>query len=390
MSPVVDNLVGNSVDSASITLERVDLDRLFDALCEAGYELKGPTVRDGAIVYERIRTALDLPIGWTDRQDAASYRLQRRSDQACFGFVVGPHSWKRFLFPAELRLWSARRTSSGFEVNSEHDAPKLALIGVRACELAAIAIQDKVFMGGEHREADYSRRRGNVFLVAVNCTEAGSTCFCVSMDTGPTVSSGYDLALTEVIDAPRHYFVVRAGSDEGRSILQALPGRCSTAAELGCAAAGEQRASGQMGRHLETDGLPDLLAQVANHPHWDDVAERCLSCANCTMVCPTCFCHDVEDVIDLTGDHAERWRRWDSCFNGDYSYIHGGLMRPSTRGRYRQWLTHKLGTWHEQFGSSGCVGCGRCITWCPVGIDITAEVRALRSQEHKVTEEQSS
>ncbi len=96
-------------------------------------------------------------------------------------------------------------------------------------------------------------------------------------------------------------------------------------------------------------------------------------------MCPTCFCTDTEDVTDLTGDHAERWRRWDSCFSLDFSFVHGGTIRSSTRSRYRQWLTHKLGTWWAQFGESGCVGCGRCIAWCPVGIDLTEEVAALET-----------
>jgi formate hydrogenlyase subunit 6/NADH:ubiquinone oxidoreductase subunit I len=137
----------------------------------------------------------------------------------------------------------------------------------------------------------------------------------------------------------------------------------------------------QMGRSLNTIGIKDLLYRNAEHPRWDEVATRCLSCANCTMVCPTCFCTTVEDVTDLTGEHAERWRKWDSCFTMDFSYIHGGSVRPSVKARYRQWLTHKLASWIDQFGVSGCVGCGRCITWCPAGIDITEEVRAIRDSE---------
>jgi Fe-S-cluster-containing hydrogenase component 2 len=132
---------------------------------------------------------------------------------------------------------------------------------------------------------------------------------------------------------------------------------------------------------MDVTGLPELLARNLEHPRWDDVASRCLACANCTMACPTCFCSTVEDTTDLTGDHAERWRSWDSCFTMDFSHVHGGSVRTSTRARYRQWLTHKLSTWHAQFGTSGCVGCGRCITWCPVAIDLTQEVAAIRGSE---------
>jgi len=136
----------------------------------------------------------------------------------------------------------------------------------------------------------------------------------------------------------------------------------------------------RMGRRLDTSDLPELLLDNLDHPQWDEVAERCLSCTNCTMVCPTCFCSDVQDVSSLTGEENERVRVWDSCFNPDFSHVHGGNLRPNIRARYRQWLTHKLGAWHGQFGMSGCVGCGRCITWCPVGIDLTAEVAAIRGE----------
>jgi ferredoxin len=134
-------------------------------------------------------------------------------------------------------------------------------------------------------------------------------------------------------------------------------------------------------RTLDTAGIRDLLYQNFEHTRWDDVAARCLSCGNCTLACPTCFCSTVEDSSDVAGQRAERWRRWDSCFVQSFSYIHGGSVRMSPRSRYRQWLTHKLASWIDQFGTSGCVGCGRCITWCPVGIDITEEVAAIRGAE---------
>jgi formate hydrogenlyase subunit 6/NADH:ubiquinone oxidoreductase subunit I len=198
------------------------------------------------------------------------------------------------------------------------------------------------------------------------------------MGTGPQAESGYDLALTELLDAP-HRFLVDVGSERGAELLAELPRREATTSDLASAVASGEAARGRMGRTMETDGVRDLLLASLDSPRWDDVASRCLSCANCTLVCPTCFCSTVEDATDLTGDHAERWRVWDTCFSVDYSYIHGGSIRPSTRSRYRQWLTHKLATWQDQFGTSGCVGCGRCITWCPVGIDITEEVDALRA-----------
>jgi len=360
-------------------LRRDDFQHLLNALAGRGYRVVGPTVRDGAIVYDDIHDASDLPEGWTDRQDGGTYRLERRTDAALFGYTVGPHSWKKFLFPPRTRLWHADRQPQGFTLRSEPtDAASYAFLGVRSCELHAIAIQDKVFMDTDPL---YRAHRERALLIAVNCGQAGGTCFCVSMKTGPRAESGFDLALTEILEDGRHAFTVEAGSDRGKDVLQMLPTEEAGTVELDASARCTERAVRQMGRSMDIAGVPELLARNPEHPRWDDVASRCLACANCTMACPTCFCNTVEDTTDLTGDHAERWRSWDSCFTMEFSHVHGGSVRTSTKGRYRQWLTHKLSTWHDQFGSSGCVGCGRCITWCPVAIDLTQEVAAIRNSE---------
>ena len=362
------------------------LSSLFVALSRRGYQIVGPTVRDGAIVYDPLSSVEDLPMGWTDQQEGGTYRLQKRDDKAWFGFAVGPHSWKRFVYPAELRLWRAQRQDGQIQfLADEADTPKYAFIGVRSCELHAIAIQDKVLMQGPHVDATYAARRQQIFTVAVNCAQAGGTCFCVSMQTGPRVTHGYDLALTEILDANRHVFMVDVGSPLGAEVLGDVPHRVAQAEEVHTAARIVTHTATQMGRTLDTTEIQALLYGNLQHPRWDEVATRCLSCGNCTMVCPTCFCTTVEDVTDLSGQQAERWRRWDSCFTQDFSYIHGGSVRPSTPARYRQWLTHKLATWIDQFGTSGCVGCGRCITWCPVAIDITEEVRAIRDSDTRST-----
>jgi ferredoxin len=358
------------------------LEDLVGVLRARGFRVLGPTVRDEAIVYDDLDSAADLPIGWTDRQEPGSYRLERREDEARFGYAVGPHSWKRFLFPPRVRLWHASRNGNGVAAVEEEplDETPLAFIGVRACELSAIAIQDRVFVGGKYVDRDYAARREGAFLVAVNCFEPAGTCFCTSMGTGPKAQSGFDLALTELLDG-EHRLLVEAGSERGAEVLAELTGRAAVYADLKAAAASVDSAAQRMGRKMDTHDIRDLLARNLDHSRWDDVASRCLTCGNCTLVCPTCFCSAVEDETDLAGTGAERVRVWDSCFSVDYSYIHGGSIRPSAKSRYRQWMTHKLGTWFDQFGSSGCVGCGRCITWCPVGIDITEEIAAIRATE---------
>jgi len=356
------------------------LGNLIEALLHEGYEVIGPRLRDGAIVYDNVESIEDLPAGWTDEQEPARYRLKRREDDALFGYAVGPQSWKNHLHPAEVRLWSAERQGGTFRILNNEAKPQRphAFLGARACELAAIAIQDRVLLEDKYSDPIYNERRRGAFIIAVQCTQAAATCFCASMGTGPQVSDGFDLVLTELLGTKGHRFLVGAGSDRGAEILANLEAVAATEEDLQEAAAKVDAAARQQVRRIDSAGIKELLYDNFEHPRWENVADRCLTCANCTMVCPTCFCTSVEDATDITGDHAERWRRWDSCFTQNFSYIHGGSVRTSGKARYRQWMTHKLASWIDQFGSSGCVGCGRCITWCPVGIDITEEVRAIR------------
>lgn len=363
-----------------MTIERDGFDGLFNILKQDGYTVVGPTERDGAIVYERLESVRDLPAGRRDHQGPASYRLSDREDQALFGYVVGPHSWKKFLHPPRELFFSAHREHGQIvDVPLSSSPERFAFIGVRSCELAAISIQDKVLTSGPFGDPQYQARRQECFIVAVNCTEPGGTCFCASMNTGPAAREGFDLGITEILGDDRHYFVVESASERGHDVLSRLGGKPSAGDEVSTAAFRLERAALHMGRYLETEGLASLLKSSPDHPRWDDVARRCLNCANCTLVCPTCFCTTVEDTTDLSGQHAERWRLWDSCFTLGFSYIHGGSVRSSAKSRYRQWLTHKLSNWHDQFETSGCVGCGRCISWCPAGIDLTEEARALAS-----------
>ena len=362
-------------------IERKDLDRLFEALRARGYTVLGPVARDGAIVWGEVSAANELPAGWTDEQEAGRYRLAPSGGPALFDWTVGPASPKASLHPAAITLLNARREGSGLQLlEGDPRSAKLAFFGLRACELAAIAVQDRVLLAGAATDPVYRARREGALLIAVQCGRAGRTCFCASMGTGPAVRSGHDLVLTELVEEGRHVFVAEAGSELGGELLAELRAADATAAETGAAQAAVARATAGMGRTLETEGLPALLANAQEHAHWDVVAARCLACGNCTSVCPTCFCVTTEDFTDLAAGLNRRVRRWDSCFSVDFTYIHGGNVRSSVRSRYRQWLTHKLGSWHEQFGSSGCVGCGRCITWCPAGIDITEEARALRQR----------
>jgi ferredoxin len=363
-------------------LGRAGLDALIEALQRRGYTVVGPAEQSRAIVLRELQSGRDLPAGWTDEQDGGTYRLTRRVDDAVFAYNVGPDSWKTFLFPPTLQLWKARRATDGsVAIEQRAQRPSYAFVGVRTCDLRAIAIQDRIFVGDRFVDPDYAARRRDAFIVSVNCGKAGGTCFCVSMGSGPKAESGFDLSLTELLDGGEHRFLCEVGSERATEILAELPHRPAREADERLAAGTIERTAASMGRTLDTAGIKELLYENAEDPRWDEVARRCLTCANCTLVCPTCFCSTVADVTDLAGVEAGRSRKWDSCFTLGHSYIHGGSVRDSGRARYRQWLTHKLASWIDQFGSSGCVGCGRCITWCPVAIDITEEAAAIRATD---------
>jgi formate hydrogenlyase subunit 6/NADH:ubiquinone oxidoreductase subunit I len=356
------------------------LSQFITVLKQRGYEVFAPVVRDAAIIFDPIDSADELPAGWTARQEAAAYRLEQREDKALFGYAVGMQSAKRFLHPPEIRLFTVEKTQGAFQIHHNGSTQgKRALIGLRPCDVAAMAIQDRVLMADRYADPIYEERRRNLFVVVVECGDPASTCFCTSMGAGPAAMSGYDIALTEVVEGDNHFFIARAGSEAGEEVLKKTGVEKAPAEAVQKAHAVTEAAASKISKKLELDGLKELLYANPEHPRWDKTAKRCLACGNCTMACPTCFCVNFEETSDLAGEKAERWRRWDSCFNLNFTYIHGGTVRTSLKSRYRHWMTHKLASWQDQFGTCGCVGCGRCITWCPAGIDITEEAAAIRA-----------
>jgi len=365
-----------TADHAPVWLARTELGRLLDALRSRGFEVHGPRVRDGSVAFEPVARIEDLPIGWLDRQEPGAVRLEHSGRDRVFDVLHGPRGIKPHVFAPREPLIQIERVGErgSFEARAEApQAPRVALLGVRACDLAALGVQDRVFLLDRFPDARYAARRRALFLVAVDCTRSVSTCFCTSFGTGPAATSGFDLALTEL----EHGFVVRAGSEAGHELLDSLALREASAEERDEERSAIEACALGIGRRLDAAAMPSLLYENPEHPRWDDVAQRCLSCGNCTMVCPTCFCHDERDEPALDGRSSLRVREWDSCFDRDHAQIRGICFRPTVRERYRQWLTHKLASWIDQFGVSGCVGCGRCIGWCPVGIDLTQEVAAI-------------
>jgi len=363
-------------------ITRAGFDQMLQTLMDDGVRVIGPILRDAAIVYDTVDDPGDLAQGWQVEATPGRYRLHKQGE-ALFDHVIGPTPWKQVLHPPRDILYKIHKPSDGPVAVEPSPLPeeRLALIGIRACDLAALDGLDRVLGQGSFVDPRYLERRRNTLTIAVNCRQSAATCFCASMQTGPKATSGYDLCLSELGEGPEARFLVEIGSPAGTALIQDLPRSPATPEDLAEAERGADSAAAQQTRHIDRATLPEAVTGKADHAHWDVVADRCLNCSNCTMVCPTCFCTSVDEVSDLAGEHFERQQRWASCFTTDFSHIHGGAVRQSGRSRYRQWLTHKLGTWPAQFdGDLGCTGCGRCITWCPVGIDLTAELAELQKE----------
>lgn len=372
-------------------LDLSGLDALIAGLHQRGYDVLGPTMRDDVVTYGTITSTADLPAGVGDAQGPGRYRTRERGDGLLFGYAAPVQSAKPSFLTADQLLWRSR-VATGEDgasvpvVEREPAEPPrpVAYVGLRSCDLAALAQHDRILTERGAVDVHYEGRRRTSFLVAVTCSDPAATCFCASVGTGPAPGDGYDIALTEVLE-PVHRFVASSGSERGDELLDEIGAPPATEQDRHAAVLVTEAATARMTRQLPTDDLVGVLYTAVESPRWEAVAERCLACSNCTLVCPTCFCTTITDVSDLAGQTGERHRVWASCFTKDYSYIHGGSVRTSTKARYRQWLTHKLAAWQLQFDSVGCVGCGRCIAWCPAGIDLVAEVAALRGGDAGAT-----
>ncbi len=355
------------------------LDAIIAKLKDGGYRVIGPRFDHGAIVHGEIAGTADLPRGRRDVQAPGAYRVEERRDGALLGFAAAAHPWKPLLLPALVTLWTARRDGAGMAVErAREELPRLAFFAMRPCDLAALRILDRVLLQRAFTDEDYRRRRAGLFVVAANCTDPASTCFCTSMGTGPRSKGGHDLAITELTGTGAPRFAVEIGTRAGAELMSSMPSRAMRQEDRDALREAQERAVASVARRVETDGLPEWLAANPDHPNWREAAGRCLTCGNCTAVCPTCFCTTSREVTALAGDRTEHQRLWDSCFTSGFSYIHGGTIRASAAARLRHRVNHKLGAWHAQFGTAGCVGCGRCTTWCPAAIDMTTEICMMR------------
>ncbi|HFE39319.1 MAG TPA: sulfite reductase subunit A, partial [Gammaproteobacteria bacterium] len=346
----------------------------------SGYLLLGPQLQRGAIVYDHFTSVKQLVQGIIDTQNPGEYSTKSTDNQRFFSWASAAQSLKPLCFSPRETLWKSKKTAQA-ELTFQEQKPiteAMAIIGAKACDLAGLALQDQHFLQQEYIDPYYEQRRNALFIVAVDCSHPATTCFCASTGDGPAVSINFDIRLSELDDG----FIVTAGSQPGQLIVDTLQLSDASSIQLSEQARQLQSAVAQQTRSLPDKDVKNTLKKRQANPHWKNIGEQCLACGNCTATCPSCFCHSEHDESPLGADQVSHVRQWDSCFNQDHSYIHGIVIRAESKDRYRQWMTHKFSSWIEQYGRSGCTGCGRCITWCPVGIDVTKELAILCASEN--------
>ncbi len=356
-----------------VIIPKHQLKSLFGLLQEE-YEIIAPVLKDGVIQLLKVENINELPFGYKEKEEKNFYRIDKSEVRYFFSYIRPSVSYKRFLLPPEFTFLKVKKENGKLKFIENIIHKKYAFFDIRACDLKAIDILDDVFLRkSKHPDPYYNALRENLFIVAVSCREPSDVCFCSYMDISPKPKKSFDILLTELEDG----FLVEIGTEKGRELIEKIEHRKAKEEDIKMAEEIEKDCIEKIKREVPTKKLPEILYENIESPYWNEIGKRCLACTSCTQLCPTCFCFDIVVKNDPINKTSERMRIYDSCFSPTFATVHKFNIRHSIASRYRQWLMHKFTYWTEQFDEFGCVGCGRCITWCPAGIDITEEIRRL-------------
>lgn len=345
-----------------------DLNELIALLSSKyGLDVIGLRYNGGSFSYGKLSSINDAPLYVEDLQGRASYRLIRANAAGSFRHTY--LSPKYFLNPP---LQEVAHVGADFGASAPKERPKpFAIFGIKPCDLHAIRVIDGILL---NKDLYYTMIRGSLRAVVVEeCTRPSGNCFCGSLGTGPQARNGYDLAYAWLEDG----VVVKAGSALGEELIEELGLEGADAGDV------EKYEEYIIRAQQQTKALPELPKLVnaleksmGNIELWSKLSRRCVGCSNCNMVCPTCFCTEFFDEIGPNGS-ATRFRKWYGCLSYSYGLVARGHFRPELYMRYRHFVLHKFLFYWKQVGLIGCTGCGRCITWCPLGVDIRETLREV-------------
>jgi len=357
-----------------------ELTQIVAVLMAEGYTVIGPKDKKLALNLEKLSSPDELALGFVSEEKEGYYRLKPAKTLA-IDAAKPMNSPKYYTEKANQLLYTASQVNNQWEFKTAVVEPEpIAFFGLNACDVASLYILDLTFKQ-EFKDPVYEKNRQAVqFVVGVNCTHPGNNCFCSTYNTGPRLTYPYDLGLTCLGET----YLVEAGSQKGKEVLAKLKSEPASQAHLQQKETLLEKAKKQMSKAFNLKKACQVLADNYEHPYWDEPSERCLSCANCINVCPTCYCYQIYRRANLSADEVAVFRSLDACHHLEFAAVHGGNFRPRRVDRLRHWVNHKIFWTIEQYGVPGCVGCGRCITWCPTAIDITEPVFRLGGREVKI------
>jgi len=306
--------------------------------------------------------------------DIVLTELTRMHETALDGPALMP-SPKEYLLPQmeQLFCWS----DEGIE--EAIDKKPRILFGIRPCDLSAIAVLDRFYLG-DSRDAYYESRRRNTVTIAIACNQPDPTCFCLGLGTGPFLKAGFDLQLTDLGDR----FVVETGSEAGSALVRDFP-HIFTELQLADSEDFYEVRLGAQSRFEKRVNLEQvrkrILSGAVDDAFWESVSERCFECGGCVYNCPVCTCFNVLDR-PASPDSGKRMRIWDACMFKGFTRTAGGVVPAQKKTvRTKRWFHHKLVHWPEKFGVFGCVGCGRCALSCPGKIDMATVALRIKGAE---------
>lgn len=310
-----------------------------------------------------------------DRADGASEYKKYEDGMKLSKNLNTLRSAKDFFFPQTENLADFKVEGKKIEViDIREEAEDFVIFGVRACDARSFTILDKVFLS-DPVDSYYQNRREHGTIVTMACTKPAETCFCGTFGIDPTEPEG-DVSCWS--DGENVFF--KANTDKGQKFVDSVSGlltECDTAKLDETKAKTKEILAKLPLANLSTDAFGgDTLMEHFKSEKWAELSESCLGCGTCTFVCPTCQCYDIRDFN--TGDGIKRFRCWDSCMYSDFTKMAHGNIRNSQLERFRQRFMHKLVYFpSNNNGEFGCVGCGRCLSKCPVSMNIVKVMKAL-------------